>query len=493
MARAPMKASYSVRATLSVLSILAGCSTDDPPPPPLYCHPDLECQSLVESGGFVSGIASLDAFFHAALRLRGQASVLEADVTNVLAEMAAILGLDGSGSAADIAARIEAHLESRFDGKLEGALTVVFQEPRCDVSGRALVQAAARCDAGFEPARASVECGGGCVIDGAARAECSGELRCIGPSQKCKGSCEGACELVSGAECMGVCSGICELDGTIACDGECTGERDADGNCTGECQLSPGAKCEGECKGSCELSAGASCEGLCHGECTYDPGAGSCDGELVCLPAAGAFVECNGTCTGDVRPPSVVAECEASAKADARFDATCAAPSVDVDYRLDPVWAAEADAPVKLAFEAQLHAFVQAFARLQARGAKLKLVGSAAADLLASGDGAVKGALWQIADGDDESYVRLGAVCAAAALPETKALLTSAAERVLAAFEAVRVVTTAVVAGEHEARESGGVYVPERTNASLCFTTGNACSRARSSFGSGAPTGLQSP
>jgi hypothetical protein len=259
-----MKKFYSSLAMMAVLPALASCGDGKSPldgiePPPVPgC--ELECKGVVEASGSVSGIAKVDSFFTAALKFRGQATALQADVTGTLGEMAGALGLDTSGSAADIAGRIDAHITGGFDGKIDGGITIKFQPPRCEVSAEATLQASARCDVKVDPGKASVECHGGCVIDAEAKASCEGEVKCTGklPSAKCEGSCEGSCELEAGAKCEGTCSGSCELDGTAACDGECQGDTDDGGNCTGECKLNAGAKCEGECKGSCELSAGAS-------------------------------------------------------------------------------------------------------------------------------------------------------------------------------------------------------------------------------------------
>src|SRR5690606_35967310 len=127
--------------------------------------------------GSVSGIAKVDAFFTSALKFRAQATALQADVTGTLGEMAAALGLSTEGSAADIAGRIEGHIEGGFGGKIDGGITIDFQEPRCEVSAQATLQAAARCDAKVDPGKASVECDGGCVIDAEAKASCEGEVK----------------------------------------------------------------------------------------------------------------------------------------------------------------------------------------------------------------------------------------------------------------------------------------------------------------------------
>ncbi len=440
-----MKKFYSSLAMLAVLPALASCGDDlGGITNPITEQCELECKGVVQASGSVSGIASVDAFFTSALNFRAQASVLEGEVRGTLAEMALALGLDASGSAADIAGRLDAHISGGFGGKIDGGITIDFQEPRCEISAEATLQASARCDAKIDPGMASVECNGGCVIDAEAKASCEGEVKCTGkaPSFACSGSCEGSCELNAGAKCEGTCSGACELDGTVACDGECQGTEEG-GNCTGECKLNAGAKCQGECKGSCELSGSATCDGQCKGTCTYEPGSASCDGELTCEASASAMVECKGECKGEVVPPSVEAECEASVKAEANFEAECSPPSLAVDYQLNAEWSAEADADAKLEFEAQLQGFVKAFGKLQAKGAKLRLVADAGGELIGAADGAVKGVVEGL-EGSGSLRVKMGAVCAIAALGDTKTLLSNAGSSVSASAEAVGTVTAAV-------------------------------------------------
>lgn len=441
-----MKKFYSSLAMMAVLPALASCGDDGIPGVGGVTDAcELKCKGVVEASGSVSGIAKVDAFFTSALKFRAQATALQADVTGTLGEMAGALGLSTEGSAADIAAKIETHIKGGFGGKIDGGITIDFKEPRCEVSAQATLQAAARCDAKVDPGKASVECNGGCVIDAEAKASCEGEVKCTGslPSAKCEGTCEGSCELEAGAKCEGTCSGTCELDGSAACDGECQGSTDEGGNCTGECKLNAGAKCEGECKGSCELSAGATCNGTCKGECTFTPGNASCDGELTCEAKGSVMAECKGECKGEVIPPKVEAECEASVKAEASFEAECSPPSLDVSYKLDAEWSADASADAKLEFEAQLQAFVKAFGKLQAKGAKLKLVTSAGADLVASADGAVKGVVTNLS-GSGDLKVKMGAVCAVQALPGAKTMLTGAFNSVKASADAVVKVTGAV-------------------------------------------------
>lgn len=272
-----------------------------------------------------------------------------------------------------------------------------------------------------------------------------GQVRCKGKllTTSCDGTCEGACELAAGATCTGECQGSCQLDGRQTCDGECLGDVNHEGSCVGECKLDAGAKCYGECKGSCKLSAGTKCDGICKGECTYDLGKATCAGELTCESAGDAPLACTGICQGDLVPPAVVAECEASVKAQTKFDATCAPPFLDVAYRLNDEWLGDVDAEDKLELEAQLHGFVTAFRRLQAAHAKLELVASAGAELLTSLDGAIQGTSDALVDGK-EPLLKFSAVCAVAALPETKALLSDGAADLVASMQAAATVTSAL-------------------------------------------------
>jgi hypothetical protein len=430
-----MKKFYSSLAMLAVLPALASCGDDLPNPLGGAC--DLSCKGVVEANGSVSGIASVDAFFTSALKFKGQAGILEADIRGILAEMALSLGINAGGSVEQLAGRIESHIKGGFEGKIEGGIDIKFAPPRCEVNAQASLQAAARCDASVDPGKASVECHGGCVVEASAAASCEGELKCTGkaPAFECKGSCEGTCNLSAGGKCEGTCSGSCNFETAGKCDGECKGSTDEGGNCTGECEVRAGGSCNGTCTGSCELNVAAECSGECKGSCTFDAPEASCDGELTCEAEANAMVECKGECKGEVVPPKVKAECEASVKAEADFSAECSPPSLDVDYTLSAELQGEGNVDARLAFEAQLQGFVKAFGKLQAKAAKLELVAKAGADLLGAADGAVKGAVNAAAKGDVGAA--LGAQCALGALGETQKLIGDASKSVSASVNAV--------------------------------------------------------
>lgn len=444
-----MKKFYSGLAMLAVLPTLVSCGDDGVGGLPgitddLLKQCGLECKSVVEASGSVSGIAEIDAFFESALKFKGQANVLEGEVRAVLREMAVALQLDvdAGASAAELAAAIEGHIKAGFGGKIDAdaGLSIKFTPPRCEVSAQATLQAKAKCEADVKPGKASVECKGGCVIDAKAKADCSGKVQCSGkaPSFKCEGTCEGSCKLEAAAECSGTCTGTCNLDVAGTCDGECLGTQEG-GLCKGECKLAGGAKCEGKCEGSCEVQGGAECKGECTGTCKYDPGEASCEGELTCEAEASAMVECEGECKGEIEPPEVKAECEASVKAEANFSAECQPPALDVDYRLSASFQAQVDgdADLKAEFEAQLAGFVKAFGKLQAKAAKLDLVAKAGADLVGAASGAVKSGINSAVNGKGSIQVKIGAACALDALPEAAKMVGDASSSVSASLSAV--------------------------------------------------------
>lgn len=443
-----MKKFYSGLAMLAVLPTLMSCGEDGQDPigglgGDLTKQCGLECKSVVDASGSVSGIADVDAFFESALKFKGQANVLDAEVRAVLREMAVALKLDvaAGASTADLAAAIEGHIKSGFNGQIDAdaGLSIKFTPPRCEVSAQATLQAKAKCEAEVDPGMVSVECKGGCVIDAQAKADCSGKVQCSGkaPSFKCEGACEGSCKLEAAAECSGTCTGTCNLDVAGTCDGECLGTLEG-GKCTGECKLSGGAKCEGKCEGSCEVQGGAECKGECTGTCKYDPGGASCEGELTCEAEASAMVECKGECKGEIEPPQVKAECEASVKAEANFSAECQPPALDVDYRLSAAFQTEVEgnAALKAEFEAQLAGFVKAFGKLQAKAAKLDLVAKAGADLVGAASGAVKGGINSAVNGSGSIQVKVGAACALKALPEASKMVGDASSSVGASLAA---------------------------------------------------------
>lgn len=450
-----MKKQISGLALLIASGLAIGCGGKDNPlggnPLGDLC-PGLQCKTMAEAGGSITGIAEFDAFFTSVVNFNAQASILEADVKATLGELAAAAGanVEAGASIDDLRAAIVAEVEGNFGGSIEGGITLEYQEPKCEVSAQATVQAAAKCDAEVDPGSVMVECHGTCEAEASAMASCSGEaeLKCTGtaPSFACEGTCQGSCEVAAGAACEGECKGSCEVDAAADCDGEFTAGTGQGANGSGTCELRAGAKCSGSCKGTCELSAGGTCEGECKGECTYTPPSGECTGgaKASCEASANASVQCSGECKGDVEPPAVKAECEASVKAEADFKAECTPPQIAVSYNLSADFEANGSVDAKAEFAARIEAFGKAYAKLLAKGAKLELVANAGAGIAAAAQVAITDGLNAVAESDASLVAKFQAVCAVGELGAAGDMITSATGKVSASVEAVGSITTAV-------------------------------------------------
>ncbi|MBC7174517.1 MAG: hypothetical protein H5U40_18880 [Polyangiaceae bacterium] len=202
-----------------------------------------------------------------------------------------------------VSAKIREEVQSlRAQANLQ--IQVAATPPRCQVSVDAYAQCAAECEVGVDPGEVNVQCDGG-YIAGECSATCQGQCD-VGAQARCAGSCEGTCQ--------GGCSGVCQ--GT--CDGQCSSRNaqgECNGRCDGTCYGSCSAGCQGSCEGSCWVDAHARCEGSCRGGCSVE------------------YQE--PYCTGEVRPPSVSAECQASCDARLNAQAQCEPGSVEVLVRGD--------------------------------------------------------------------------------------------------------------------------------------------------------------
>jgi hypothetical protein len=416
--------------------------------------PGLQCKTIAEAGGSITGVAKFDAFFTSVVNFNAQANVLEADVRAALGELAAAAGVQVEAGATidDLSAAIVAKVEGNFDGNIDGGLTLEYEPPRCEVSAQASIQAAAKCDAMVDPGSVSVECEGTCEAEASAMLECSGSatLECTGtaPSFACEGTCKGSCEIQAGAECTGECKGTCEVDAAADCDGEFTAGTGQGANGSGTCKVRSGGTCSGTCKGSCELTAGGTCDGECKGECTYTAPSGGCTGgaKASCKGTADAKVECTGTCKGEATPPMVEAACQASVKAEADLKAECHPPSIDVAFNLSADFAANGSATAQADFAARMEAFGKAYAKLVATAAKLDLVAHAGTELVGSASGAITTGLRGVLDGEASLSAKFQATCLITdgGLAEATGMINSALGKVEGSVTAVGSVTTAV-------------------------------------------------
>lgn len=275
----------------------------------------------------------------------------------------------------------------------------------------------ARCDASVEGGSAVVECRGRCELPEGVQADCGIDGRAVctfaSSSAACDGECTGACntELTEPTRCDGDCYGTC--------DGTCARMSGTDaGGCAGAC--------DGMCEGRCETDlVGVRCDGECNGQCAVEDD-GTCEGALrvECVATGDAAVACEGRCDGDVEPPMAVAECQASARAEAGMHAQCSPARVSLDYRLRPDLDA-ADAARFRAAMASLEARLPALLTGLASAEVVLDVGSAlVSDAAGTLDGAIDAAAQSAAEGNLQ--VLFGVECAVAELGSVPGLVSSA-------------------------------------------------------------------
>ncbi len=391
------------------------------------CGLTCEADAFVNGQANVSGIASIDAFFGAAIDLNASMKGLSGSLRAELDAMALSVGLEPGAGGAEIKAAIQA----KISAAVEGGLSIQYDPPKCEANIDVAVSAAAECDVEVDPGMVSVKCEGSCKAEAGVEVDCgaSAELKCTGtaPNLQCEGECSGSCALdfTAAAQCDGTCRGSCEGAG-----GTMTGfEGKCDGMCQGECAV--------------EVSGGASCEGKCEGECTYTPPSAMCEGgaEAHCDAMAGGSVECSGGCEGKAEPPMVSAECEASVKAKADASIECTPPSLKIAFNFNADLEGDLDAQAE--FRAWLEGFRGHFGALLALRAKGEIVVDAAANLAASAGGAVTGAVEELSASADLS-ASIGAACALEQLPVAAQALGSASGELTANVSATVEVLGAV-------------------------------------------------
>jgi len=236
---------------------------------------------FAQAFGFdVDQSAKVKSALSAAVDLRALQAEMEADLKVACGNLARDLGArtdkDDAASLCQAAAKAIGDMKA----KAGGTFTLAIVPPKCGASMSAMADCAASCDANVSPGSAEVTCEGG---------ELSGS---------CGGGCKGSCDMSAGGSCGGSCEGSCSASFSGTCGGQCDGTcdgKDSKGQCSGKCEgkCDSGAKgeCGGSCKGNCDLKAEAKCEGTCTGSCSVEFQAPRC--------------------TGQVKPPSMSAECSA--------------------------------------------------------------------------------------------------------------------------------------------------------------------------------------
>jgi hypothetical protein len=268
---------------------------------------------------------------YGALSIKDLAAKVEGDVTTACTNLAKDLGAtdadlaskdDGPGKKAQAACDAASKLIVTLKAKASATVEVKAKEPRCTASMDAMADCAASCDATVKPGSVNVKCEGG-KLSGGCDAECKGTCS-VEAGAQCEGSCSGSC------------SGSCEAGFTGTCGGKC------DGKCDGK--SSKGAACKGTCEGKCSASASGSCSGSCKGTCSA-----SCDVEAKGKCSGTCTGECSvqmkaPSCTGEVKPPQMSAECQSHCNAQVSAKMECTPASVDVVV----VAKGDAEASVKL-------------------------------------------------------------------------------------------------------------------------------------------------
>ncbi|MBL4683364.1 MAG: hypothetical protein JKY37_02150 [Nannocystaceae bacterium] len=375
------------------------------------CGLDVNCTAggFAEGKSSISGIASIDAFFGAAIDLNAAMVGLSGALRADLDAIGASVGLESGSTGAELKGAMQGHLA----GYIDGGLTIDYQPPRCQASVEASVSAAAECDVDVDPGEVSAKCSGSCEAEAGVAASCSGdaELKCSGtaPGFDCStGVCSGSCvaEFTAGDECKGTCRGTCDGEG---------GPNGFEGRCDGDC--------EGVC--AVDMSAGGECEFSCQGSCEYTAPDGGCEAtaSASCEAKAGAAIECDARCEGTVEPPSVSAECEATVDAKASASVTCTPPTLAFKFE----WSAEVagDLNAQAEFRAWLEGFRGHFAGLLAARVEAELIGDAAVALVASAEGALRGTIEDLSTSGDLKAT-VGAKCALGELPLAASALADA-------------------------------------------------------------------
>ncbi len=253
----------------------------------------------------------------ASLELKGFAESIDKDVRQACSGIAADLGGPTEFKTTEEACAKAGALIGETKGKLGSKAKVSFEftPPECGASMSAMVDCAGRCDASLKGGNVEATCEGG-QLQGTCEGECRGTCA-PNAAVKCEGTCAGSCEVDVKAKCTGTCEGKC--NGKASSGAECKGI------CQGKCQTKVDKQeCKGTCSGKCDIKGAAKCEGTCTGDCS------------VKMQAP--------RCTGEVRPPSMRAECKASCDTSAQLHAQCSDPRVH--YRI--VGASDADAAKKL-------------------------------------------------------------------------------------------------------------------------------------------------
>lgn len=420
-----------------VLIIAAGCAQEPPPPQIVAAAPSdlsldglakqckLECpaEGIAEGNSSISGLASVDAFFQSVLDYQAKANNVSGAIE---AQLSAIRGDFALADDVDISAALMA----KISASVEAGLTVDAEPASCTVDTEATIRAQAHCDVSVVPGKVSCQCKGKCEVEASANVDCGAQaqLECTtnAPSVACAGNCQGTCttQLDAAASCSGKCRGTCAGKcGAFARNGK------GDLECAGDCA--------GMCVGHCDVrvAAAAACTGMCDGECTVMPGNTSCEGGIraQCTSMADAMVDCKGRCRGEIQPPKAKAECEATAKVEAKLNVQCTPPRLAVKFKVKSTL----DAMASVQFVAAANNLEVRLPALFAAIEQANSITAAQVTLIGDGRAAVKNAINETLSAKGMVQVKIvGLTCAIDQLDAVDMAIDVSSKRLSASLDA---------------------------------------------------------
>lgn len=391
------------------------------------------CSEDLEACPVVTGVASVDGYYHVVSELAREAGNLRARLENAPHQALLGTGQEPGASTDESLMLLEAELQSGLGARIEGELLLEMERPRCTTEVQTLLPVVAECDPSLDLA-GDMSCAGDCVSRPGQTLACPSSAATVCTSSSglvCSGDCSGECQLDDGS-CPGRCTGECEVDGSVECPGECQGELDASGYCTGVC-VPHGAPCPGVCSGICELVQPSACEGVCLGECTYEPSA-SClsSDQTTCSASASEAVPCEGACNGELTtqtPPG----CELTIAAYGALSGRCKLPTWWVRYATSASFqAALADSPEEAEeFDAQMSCYGLSIAMARTYGARVESLLAATQSLL--GSSPTMEAVLELALADDPDNAELA--CATERLNTSESTLSEVIADLVASAE----------------------------------------------------------
>jgi hypothetical protein len=140
---------------------------------------------------------------------------------------------------------------------------------------------------------------------------------------------------------------------------------------------------------------------------------------------AGASIECDAKCEGEVTPPSVSAECEATVEAKADASIECFPPALEVTWQWNVQAGIDGDLMAQAEFKAWLEGFKSHISVMLAARTKADILVESMGNLSAAAGGALEASFDTLAEGDFVAAFKVG-TCAIPQLEDAAGLLTGA-------------------------------------------------------------------